>query len=396
MKRLVVIGTHPVQYHAPVYRELQQKLGISVAAIYGSDFSVSGYRDKEFGSEFAWDVDLLSGYDSIFLSRISKGGSSSPQRLSARGLREALEKIRPHAVLLSGYSGRFYRESIVQLLAGRCPVLFRAETTDHAHSRNFFHSSLRDLILKRLYARFEAFCYIGRYSLKHFERFGVPARKLFFSPYCVDTKPFDMGEEERERYRSRVRGEWGIPESKKVILFSGKLSHRKGPDLLVKALKILPDRARQNIVVLFLGDGKMREELRALAEKEPRVRVVFIGFKNQTELSPFYHAADLLALPSRHSETWGLVVNEALHHGVPCVVSDSVGCAPDLVEGGVTGEICPSGSASMLAGAMEKCLSWAGSPDVRQHCRDKVGEYGVRQAAKGIAAAYAFITERGQ
>jgi hypothetical protein len=50
---LAVIETHPVQYHAPVYRALQQSFGVPVTAIYGSDFSVAGYRDKEFGTSFA-------------------------------------------------------------------------------------------------------------------------------------------------------------------------------------------------------------------------------------------------------------------------------------------------------------------------------------------------------
>jgi hypothetical protein len=67
---LAVIETHPVQYHAPVYRELQKTWGIPVTAIYGSDFSVAGYRDREFGATFAWDSDLLSGYSSIFLDRV--------------------------------------------------------------------------------------------------------------------------------------------------------------------------------------------------------------------------------------------------------------------------------------------------------------------------------------
>jgi glycosyltransferase involved in cell wall biosynthesis len=41
-------------------------------------------------------------------------------------------------------------------------------------------------------------------------------------------------------------------------------------------------------------------------------------------------AADCLVLPSDHGETWGLVVNEALASGLPCIVSDACGCAEDL------------------------------------------------------------------
>ncbi|MBV9134363.1 MAG: glycosyltransferase, partial [Chloroflexi bacterium] len=71
---LAVIETHPIQYHAPVYRALQRDFGIPVTAVYGSDFSVIGYRDAEFATTFAWDTDLLSGYAARFLSRVSDGG----------------------------------------------------------------------------------------------------------------------------------------------------------------------------------------------------------------------------------------------------------------------------------------------------------------------------------
>ena len=73
---LAVIETHPVQYHAPVYRALQS-LGVPVTAIYGSDFSVAGYSDRGFGAQVAWDTDLLSGYDAIFMGRVAMGGPRS-------------------------------------------------------------------------------------------------------------------------------------------------------------------------------------------------------------------------------------------------------------------------------------------------------------------------------
>src|SRR5262245_22758868 len=120
----------------------------------------------------------------------------------------------------------------------------------------------------------------------------------------------------------------------------------------------------------------------------PRVEVRFLGFQNQTQLSRYYHAADLLALPSRQLETWGLVVNEALHHGLPAVVSEDVGCAPDLIEPGATGAVCETGSAEGLARCLKGALSLTGRPEIRDRCRRKVNAYTVENAAAGIAAAY--------
>ena len=53
---LLVVETHPVQYHAPVYRAVQQNFQIPVLALYQSDFSVRGYADREFGTHIAWDT----------------------------------------------------------------------------------------------------------------------------------------------------------------------------------------------------------------------------------------------------------------------------------------------------------------------------------------------------
>src|SRR5262249_36019572 len=106
---LVVVETHPVQYHAPVYRALQRDHGVPVTAGYGSDFSVVGFCDPEFGTHFAWDTDLLSGYSSVFLSRVESGGARTASEVSARSLFSVLQNLAPRAVLLVGYSPRFYQ-----------------------------------------------------------------------------------------------------------------------------------------------------------------------------------------------------------------------------------------------------------------------------------------------
>jgi hypothetical protein len=86
----------------------------------------------------------------------------------------------------------------------------------------------------------------------------------------------------------------------------------------------------------------------------PGRSVSWAGVLNQSEMGAAYAAADCLALPSQ-SETWGLVVNEAMATGLPCVVSDRVGCAPELVAPGETGEVFPAGDVGALAAALQRC-----------------------------------------
>jgi glycosyltransferase involved in cell wall biosynthesis len=217
-----------------------------------------------------------------------------------------------------------------------------------------------------------------------------------FSPYCVDVSTFECDEAARERLRAETRQRLDVTEREIVLLFSGKLVPRKGVDLLAHAVAGLPARVRERVALVFLGDGELRPSLEVLAPRLGLHKVCFLGFRNQTELSRYYHAADLLVLPSAHSETWGLVVNEALHHGVPCVVSKAVGCAPDLVEPGVTGEVCETGSIPSLTAALLRALAMMNRGDVRNACRARVADYSVERAAQGIAEAYDAMARSGQ
>lgn len=385
---LCVIETHPIQYHAPVWRAVQRDHGISVTAIYGSDFSVAGYRDREFGATFRWDTDLLSGYTPKFLSRVGDGGAADAESVTTRGLGAVLQAGGFRAALSVGYSPRFHAEGFRCARRAGLPVLFRGETTDHARVRGWLKRTARDAGLRWLYARCAALLHVGRHSLAHFRRLGFTGRDEFFSPYCVDPAPFRTDETARGELRSATRRALGFTDEQRVIMFCGKLSLRKGPDLLLAALRLLPESLRGNCALLLVGDGELREELMVQAARVPAIPVQCVGFQAQGALSQFYHAADLFVLPSRHGETWGLVVNEALHHGVPVVVTEAVGCAPDLVESGRTGEVCSADSTEALAAAMLKVGPLMGEDVVRTACRAHVAGYSISRAAAGIAAAY--------
>lgn len=384
---LAAVQTHPIQYHAPVYRALEQRWGVPVTAIYGSDFSIAGYRDHEFGATFSWDTDLLSGYSSVFLSRIENRGGRRFEEVRATGLAAVLARLRPSAVLIGGYSPHFHRAAFYQAWRADAKILFRAETTD-VEPASPIRRSVRRTALHALYGRAARLLYIGARSKRHYEQLGCEASRLVFSPYCVDTSAFEMDEDARGRLREPARSTLGIGPEHFVILFSGKLIPKKRPDLLLEAVSDLARTSNRPIVMVFLGDGELRAALEAESRQLQHMRTEFLGFKNQRELSPYYHAADVMVLPSQHSETWGLVVNEALTHGVPCVVSDAVGCAEDLVIPGQTGEVFAVGSRSSLVEALTRVATLVERTDVREACRARVAGYSVDRAACGIAQAY--------
>jgi glycosyltransferase involved in cell wall biosynthesis len=98
----------------------------------------------------------------------------------------------------------------------------------------------------------------------------------------------------------------------------------------------------------MVGDGPLRAACEEFVSSR-KLTVHFAGFLNQSQIVDAYVAADCLVLPSDARETWGLVVNEAMVCSRPAVVSDAVGCAPDLVRPGRSGEVFPLGDTQTLS-----------------------------------------------
>ena len=71
--RLAYLVSHPIQYQAPLLRRIAQQPDIDLTVLFGSDFSVRGYRDQGFGVGVKWDVPLLDGYKHVFLPRLRDG-----------------------------------------------------------------------------------------------------------------------------------------------------------------------------------------------------------------------------------------------------------------------------------------------------------------------------------
>ncbi len=177
------------------------------------------------------------------------------------------------------------------------------------------------------------------------------------------------------------------------VLFAGKLVERKRPIDVIRALALLATQGCRAEAV-FAGSGELEDSLRREAASSG-VAALFHGFQNQSRMPSIYAAADLLVLPSDHQETWGLVVNEAMACGVPAVVSDAVGCGPDLIDPGRTGAVFPLGDVAALAQAIRATLALE-TTSVRRHLSEKMAEYSPVAAARGIiAGAVALRARRG-
>jgi glycosyltransferase involved in cell wall biosynthesis len=139
-----------------------------------------------------------------------------------------------------------------------------------------------------------------------------------------------------------------------TILYVGQLEERKGIAELLDAVSQLRHTAARLRVV---GNGSLGEEVRRRAAELGNVDVV--GYVPQADLPGEMARATCLVLPSvttrRDREPWGMVVNEAMHAGLPVVASTAVGAAAaGLVRDGHNGFVVPERDVAALAGALER------------------------------------------
>ncbi|WP_118829968.1 glycosyltransferase family 4 protein [Salinibacter ruber] len=348
MSKLAILNTHPIQYYSPYYRRLAQQPELKLRVFYGWGRATEETYDLGFEEDVSWDIPLLDGYEHTFLENTaSDPGTHHFWGIVTPDLVPTIEEWRPDALLVFGWNFRAHLRAL-RHFHGRIPVLFRGDSTlidESAGPRRW----VRRGFLRWVYRHVDHALYVGQNNRAYFEAHGFADDWLTWIPHAIDNARFADAPEADEKAR-RWRHEIGIPDGAPVVLFAGKLVEEKAPDVLLDAFVSLETDESHLVIV---GSGPMEEALRAKMESHTRVH--FLGFQNQSRMPVVYRLGDLVALPSR-SETWGLAVNEAMACGRPVVVSERVGCTPDLVDE-TNGRVVPPDDADALACALDELLA---------------------------------------
>lgn len=337
---LVAIASHPIQYQIPVWQELGHQLGDEFLVIFLCKQGVANGTDSEFGREVFWDFQLLDGYRSEFIFDCQDRviGFWRNRLKSYSIFIRRMKQLKPKAVLIGGWNLFGYIQvAIITKLFLKTDIWLRCEANNFKQYSLWYFTVRKILIFSFLQICSKCF-YIGNANKEFYKSFGVPNSRLFFAGYGVDNTKFlpPLG----VRTNLSIRKKFGLKDSAKVVIFSGKLIKKKRPLDLILALENLSFMVDDvPIQILFVGSGLLMNQLKKkaqdISDSLPEINwnpIVFAGFLNQSEIIEAYQTADLLVLPSDAHETWGLVANEALATGLAVAVSSNCGCAYDLVE----------------------------------------------------------------
>ncbi len=392
--KLAYLVSHPIQYQAPLLRRIAQEPDIDLTAFFCSDFSVRGYKDEGFGVSVEWDVPLLDGYKHEFLPRIRDGHSIRFATPLSYGIFSRLQRGNFDALWVHGYSTANALQGIAAAKMLGIPTLVRAEPwlSDRPRSKptllakEAFFFGIRPLI--------DAVLPIGTWNAAYWQHYFGTSVPQFLVPYAVDNQYFQRRTAAAAPQRDTLRAELGLDPSRPVILFASKLIGRKRcPDLLEAYVRLSPTPGQEpHPYLLIVGDGEERAMLEARAKQTGFSSIRFLGFRNQSELPRFFDLCSVFVLPSVN-EPWGLIVNEAMNAGRAVVVSDDMGCQPDLVTNGVEGRVFPAGNIDALADALRNIFATPQTAmEMGGNALRKMNGWSFEQDVRGLRQALAAVT----
>lgn len=314
MPKLGIIVSHPIQYYSPLFRFLARDIDLEV--FYCFQPTAHQVGKAGFGISVDWGINLLEGYAHRFVENVSKtpdtdrfGGIDTP------GIGEALRTAGVTHVLIMGWQLKSYWQAYIHCLRHGVPVAVRGDSQINPNESRL-KSAARRLLYPMFLRRYCKIFYVGQRNRQYLLRNGARCTQLLFAPHAIDQdfwKPVSRASINQQPLR---------------FLWVAKFIPVKRPEDAIQSFRRALEQ-RPDMELCMVGVGELLSRCQSLAAGEPRIR--FMGFKNQTELRDIYASGNCLLLTSE-SETWGLVVNEAMSMGLPAIVSDVCGCTEDLID----------------------------------------------------------------
>jgi glycosyltransferase involved in cell wall biosynthesis len=202
---------------------------------------------------------------------------------------------------------------------------------------------VRTLIFKKA----DAFIAWGKETQRFLIKCGIPENKIYLTTEGISKDQIMYGLDKGGIDKEKLKAEKGF-HNKKVVLFVGYFSKRKGVVELIKAFKNLK---RDDSVLVMVGAGEEERFLRSLASGSNNI--FFTGYLDGMEKAIYYSLADIFVLPS-FVDPWSLAIVEAMFFGLPIITTEGVG-GKEAIDG--NGIVIQPGDVDSLEKAINELLN---------------------------------------
>jgi glycosyltransferase involved in cell wall biosynthesis len=217
---------------------------------------------------------------------------------------------------------------------------------------------------KKLMKRSDALIAVSKYTVDELtDLYGIDKNKIHVIYNGVDIERFKP-----RPNRAELRQEFGLETDQKVVLFVGRLYHRKGIDTLLRAVPpILKEFSNVKFVISGTGFKQKEESLRNLAkELDIEDHVKFLGYVPDEKLPLLYSASDIFVLPAIY-ENFPFAILEAQSTGLP-VISTKVGGIPEFLVDNQNGYVIEPRDPTQLT---QKVLALLQDPKLAKEMGDR-------------------------
>ncbi|MCA0362925.1 MAG: glycosyltransferase family 4 protein [Bacteroidetes bacterium] len=232
-----------------------------------------------------------------------------------------VRKFKPDVVNISGYYEPAMNLILLYCKLSGIKVVISIDSTESDNPNVGWREKVKSLVVNMGNG---FFCY-GSKSAEYMYKLGISPEKILLKNNAVDNQKVASIYQEAQKSREIKKNILGL--RKYNFIYVGRLIKFKNIDNLLAAYKNLntPDWG-----LIILGNGSEEEKLKHYVSENQLEGVCFVDGKQWFEVPEYMALADIFILPS-FSEPWGLVVNEAMACGMPVLVSEKCGSAPDLV-----------------------------------------------------------------
>jgi glycosyltransferase involved in cell wall biosynthesis len=372
-RRLVIITEIISPYRIPLFNALASRPEVDLHVIFLAETDPALRQWQVYKEEIRFAYEVLPSWR----ARVGRYNA-----LLNAGIRRALRVAAPDVVLCGGYNYLASWQALQWARARRVPFLLWSES--NVQDMRARHAAV-EFLKQEFIRRCNGFVVPGKSAFEYLRSHGVPEQRIFTAVNAVDNDFFCREAARARECASHVRVELGLPS--RYFLFVGRLVPEKGVFELLSAYATLEPEVRHGIGLVFVGDGKSRSALEKASAQISPGHVRFAGFAQREDLAKYYALADVVMLPT-YTDTWGLVVNEAMACRVPVVVSDIAGCAADLIVSDHDGQIVPPKDVGALVRSMRDVADfpekWA---RMAQNGWMRIAEYSPVQWSEGISEA---------
>ncbi|KXB09552.1 hypothetical protein AKJ60_00055 [candidate division MSBL1 archaeon SCGC-AAA385M11] len=354
--RLLIINTHPIHYHVPIYRTLNEYQDLSLDVVYLLNVYSAEYRDPDHhkGWQMEYDYGLCKGYNNWLIKNYALRPGFGFFGIINFGVFPLIIRQQYDAVLLFGYTHLTSWFVWLACLLSNTPVIFKGES-DLRTKRPWYKKFIKELYVRLFFCKISLFSYSYKENAQYLKKYGAKDKQLVFTPCAVNNSYY---QEKAQSINPRdVLDKYKLPPNAAVFLFNGRLEERKRPEIALKAFKNVLRNTHQNIFFIFSGDGSQKEYLKKLSmDYLSEGKIIFTGFNQSEDICELYSITYGLVLPSAKDPS-PKVINEAMNFGIPVIVSDSVGTANDLVIHNYNGMIFDTDNVESLTTCYYKILS---------------------------------------